>query len=87
MKRSELKEVIRQVIEEGTGVELYSKGADRVVSQAEQLSKAATKLASKTRGEATLRARKMALTEIKKWLKSIEGEIEMLEKDIDNIEF
>ena len=75
-----------KILNEGVGYELYSKGADRIVSQSKQLAFSAEKLAKLTRENKPLRERVKVLKELKKWQDSIKREITFLEKDIDNLE-
>lgn len=74
------------LMKEGIGFELYSKGADRVASQSDQLKKYAIELAKATRGKVDLKKRVKILKELKKWQDSIRFEINQLEDDIDNLE-
>ena len=75
-----------KILNEGIGYELYSKGADRIISQAEQLKKYASDLAKATRENKPLKARVKILKELKKWQDVIRIEIIHLEDDIDNLE-
>lgn len=75
-----------KILEEGIGYELYSRGADRIAAQSEQLKKFAQDLAKATRENKPLKVRVKILKELKKWQDVIRGEIIMLEDDIDNLE-
>ena len=88
---NELRNLVKQTIEEdlvkeGVGFELYSKGADRIAKQTEQVSKLANEFADLTRNNATTLKRKRKLNELKKWINSINTELKYLEDDFDNLE-
>lgn len=76
----------RSKFEEGIGFELYSKGADRIAVQVEQVKKSAIALAKATRENQPLKKRVKLLQELKKWQDVIRMEIIQLEEDIDNLE-
>jgi hypothetical protein len=79
-------EKYKRQFEENIGYELYSKGADRVAKQSEQIKFFALKLAKATRENKDLKERVKLLKELKKWQDSIRLEIIQLENDIDNLE-
>lgn len=78
--------VKEEVVEEGIGFELYSKGADRIQTQTVQINEFAKKLADLARENAPLTKKKKALKELKKWVDVVNGELKQLDSDVDNLE-
>ena len=88
---NELKSLVKQIISEnevneGIGFELYSKGADRIAKQTEQVALLAQKFAELTRTNETPLKRKRTLNQLKKWVNGINTELNQLEQDFDNLE-
>jgi len=76
----------KYIINEGIGYELYAKGADRVAIQTKQVKDFAEKIAKATRENKSLKIRKKLLKELQKWMKVMQGEIDNLIDDANNLE-
>ena len=101
MRRIELKQIIREVIEEsktiksngnflkeeGVGYELYAKGLDRITKQCETISSAAANLSKAVReNKVTLTTKKKKLKELEKWIDVLNKEMEGVSSDLSNLE-
>jgi hypothetical protein len=70
----------------GIGYELYAKGLDRVSVQCNTISDYAKNLAKLVRENATERKKKKVLKNLQKYVNGLNGEMEGIVSDINNLE-